>query len=194
MRISSFQAGSSYPFVRGVVLALAFLLDIPIASAQAPGGDAAIPGRKNIRVEVQVVAVAQEVATALMARLLDKSKVEEGCLEIQTLLHSGKARLMAWPIIIVQPGEKGLAESADEIRYLVEYNPNPPKVQEVVNGVLSDVAPEKFHTENPGFKLEAAGTIQEDGKTIELEILPTWTALTGSRKIDLEPLDGLSNA
>jgi hypothetical protein len=194
MRSTLLQAGTSYQLVCGEVLAVALLLEGRIASAQVPGGDPANPRPENIRVEVQVVDVDQEVATALMARLLDKSKVEEVCLEIQALLGSGKARLMAWPIVIVHPGEKGLAESADEIRYVVEHNPDAPKVQEVVNGVVSEVAPEKFHTENPGFKLEVTGTVQDNGKTIELEILPTWTALRGSRKIDLEPLDGLANA
>src|SRR4051812_27913954 len=62
----------------------------------------------NIVIELQVVAIPQELAPAMIGEMMDEQKIDAAYARLQDLLTKGTAKLMAWPILTCESGLRGL--------------------------------------------------------------------------------------
>jgi Flp pilus assembly secretin CpaC len=152
----------------------------------------------NIRIEMQVVAIPQEQAMPLVADMMDKKKVEAANTKIQDLLTKGVGKLIAWPIVTTQSGQRAVVENIDEFRYATEYDPptvsftqgvntaEPVKVAPKADVTHLEAVPTGFETRNTGVTLEVEPALLPDGKTIKLDMVPEHVRLKGMKKITIE--------
>jgi hypothetical protein len=173
---------------------------ISIAAVAADPSDAILVGavaperQINVRIELQVVAIPEEVAIPLAADLLNKSKIEAANTKIQGLLAKGVAKLIAWPIITTKSGQRAVVESIDEFRYATDYEgpqavsaSTPEGTQPVkVDVTHLDASPTAFETRNTGVTLEVEPVLSKDGKKIDLNLVPQHVMLKGMNKITVE--------
>jgi len=152
----------------------------------------------NIRIEMQIVAVPEELAMPLAADLMDKKKIEAAYAKIQELLTKGVAKLIAWPIVTTKSGQRAVVEAIDEFRYATEYDP--PTVSftpaaDVTEATIvrpkADVThlegiPTAFETRNTGVTMEVEPVLSPDGKTIDLNLVPQHVLLKGLKKVTIE--------
>ncbi len=149
----------------------------------------------NIRVELQVVTLPQEIAVPLVAELMDEKTIEPAYVKVQGLLGKGAGKLIGWPIITTTVGQRAVSENNDEFRYATEYSA--PAVAVISNGVIVDQTktepkpgeplpstilastPMAFETRNTGVTLEVEPFITPDGKHISLTLVPQHVRLKG---------------
>jgi hypothetical protein len=178
-----------------LALLLACAFSRAVADVTVPA-DAAL--KPNVRIEVQIVAIPEAIAIPLTTELKDKAKIEGACAKVQELLDKGVGKLIGWPIVTTRSGQRAVIEAVKEIRYATEFSP--PTVQ-VQPGVPIDakvkVAPEvdltalegvpaTFETRNAGVTFEVEPVLADDGKTIELNLVPQHVRLDGYHKTELE--------
>lgn len=147
----------------------------------------------NIRVEVQMVAVPQAKALELLPNLRDAGSIDGAFSEIQKMIASGDARLLAWPEVVGKSGQRMVTESIDEVRYATDLaaqpapaakNEAPP--QPKAEGAPVDegsAVPSAFETRNTGATLEVEATATPDGRAIELNLVPQFVGLAGFKAI-----------
>jgi len=188
-----------------IVCLLAFSLMMAVASGDPAAGQAAPvtearrPERlMNVRIELQIVAIPEEVAMPLIADLMKKEKIEAANTKIQDLLTKGVAKLIAWPIITTKSGQRAVVEAIDEFRYATEYDPPTVSFTPAANVTeatevkpKADVThlegiPSAFETRNTGVTLEVEPVLSDDGKTIDLNMVPQHVRLKGLKKITIE--------
>jgi hypothetical protein len=98
---------------------IAFSADDVGLAAQPVAG----PPQPNVRIELQVVAIPEQIGFPLAAEMKQKEKIEAANTRIQELLAKGTAKLIGWPIIITRSGQRAVSEGIKEIRYADEYEP-----------------------------------------------------------------------
>ncbi len=152
----------------------------------------------NIRIEMQVVTVPEEIALPLAGELLDEKKIEPAYAKIQELLAKGTAKLVGWPIVTTRSGDKAIVEAIDEIRYATEYDPptvsftpgvktdETVKIEPKADVTLFDAVPTTFETRNAGVTLEVEPVLSPDAKTIKLNLVPQHVRLKGFQKVTVE--------
>ena len=151
----------------------------------------------NIRIEMQVVAVPEKIAIALVPDLKSKEKIEAANAHIQEMLAKGTAKLIGWPIMSTHNGQRAVIEAIKEIRFATEYHPptvnvsevsaDPPaKVTPSVDVTTFEAFPNAFETRNTGVTLEVEPIVSPDGKTIDLNIVPQHVRLKGFNKVTIE--------
>ncbi|MBC7820679.1 MAG: hypothetical protein IAG10_27660, partial [Planctomycetaceae bacterium] len=114
----------------------------------------------NIRIEMQVVAVPEELAVPLVAELMDEAKAEPAYAKIQELLAKGVATLLGWPMVTTKSGQRAVVEAIDEIRFATGYSPptinfrsnvsttEPVKIEPRADVTLFEGIPSSFETRN----------------------------------------------
>jgi Flp pilus assembly secretin CpaC len=176
------------------------LLGIPLLMAQE---EFKIESAKsNILVEMQIVAIPRDIATPLIRDLMEKEKIEAAYLRIQELLEKKTAKLIGWPMVTTQSGQRGVIEAIQEFRYATEYSPGvvdfyvpegagaavgpykklPPEIDQTqFNGT-----PTAFETRNIGVTFEVQPTLSADEKTIAMTIVPQHIRLNKMTKSTVE--------
>lgn len=152
----------------------------------------------NIRIEVQVVAIPQEVAVPLVQELMNTSKVEPAYNRIQDMLVKGTAKLIGWPMVTTQAGQRATVEAVNEFRYAREFAPGAvgiylttpegkiTKQPDQVSGVELPAVPAAFETRNVGVTLEVEPVLEADQKTIHLNLVPSHVRLKAMNKVTIE--------
>ena len=152
----------------------------------------------NIRIEMQVVAIPDEIAVPLVAEMMDEKKIETAYVTIQDLLAKGTAKLIGWPLVTTRSGEKAVVEAVDEIRYATEYDApavsftpgvnatETVKIEPKVDVTVFAGIPATFETRNTGVTLEVEPTLSSDAKTIALSLVPQHVRLKGYNKVAVE--------
>ena len=152
----------------------------------------------NVRIEMQIVAIPDEIAVPLVTELMDEKKIESAYAKIQVLLAKGTAKLIGWPIVTTKPGQKAIVEAVDEIRYATEYDPptvsftpnvktsEPVKIEPKADMTLFEGIPKTFETRNTGVTLEVEPVLSPDAKMIALSVATQHVRLKGFNKITLE--------
>lgn len=152
----------------------------------------------NIRIEVQVVAIPQEVAIPLIPELMNASKTEPAYQQIQDMLVKGTAKLIGWPMVTTLPGQRATVEAVNELRYATEFAPGAvgvyltspegkiTKQPDQISGVDLQAVPQAFETRNVGVTLEVEPVLDEDQKTIHLNIVPGHVRLKAMNKVTIE--------
>lgn len=202
------RAGDSTPFfhlsfsnaMKRLLLAFALVLLAVSGAALSAEPEHAQPATDspNIRIELQVVAIPEQIGIQLATEMKSKDKIEAAHARIQQMLAKGTAKLIGWPIVTTRSGMRAVIEDIKEIRYATEYhpptvsiNPNTPvepaiKVAPTVDVVTFEGVPSAFETRNTGVTLEVEPVLKEDGKAIDLNIVPQHVRLEGFHKITIE--------
>jgi Flp pilus assembly secretin CpaC len=180
------------------VFALSLLTISSEALSEEPAPAQAAAPLPNIRIELQVVAVPEQIGLPLAAEMKSKDQIEAANTRIQQMLAKGTAKLIGWPIVTTHSGIRAVVEDIQELRYATEYvpptvsvSPNMPtdstiKVVPSVDVTTFEGVPSAFETRNTGVTLEVEPVLKEDGKTIELNIVPQHVRLKEFRKIIVE--------
>jgi len=133
----------------------------------------------------------------MIPSLMNEAQIDAAYQKIQEMLASGDARLIAWPLITTQSGQRAQNEAIDEIRYATEYSPptvsftpNASVEKPITADVNVDVSqlkaiPKSFETRNVGVTLEVEPVLLPDGK-IAVNLVPQHVLLLGSNKISVE--------
>jgi type II secretory pathway component GspD/PulD (secretin) len=152
----------------------------------------------NVRIEMQVVAIPEEIGVPLITELMDEQKIESAYARIQELLAKGKAQLLGWPIVTTHSGQRAVVEAIDEIRYATEFDPptvsftpsvnaaETIKIEPKADVTLFEAIPTTFETRNVGITLEVEPEVSADGKTIKLLAVPQHVRLKGYHKVTVE--------
>ncbi len=152
----------------------------------------------NIRVEMQVVAIPDEIAVPLVAEMMDEKKIEAAYVKIQDLLAHGMAKLIGWPFVTTRSGDRAVVEAVDEIRYATKYDPptvsfapgvnatDTVKIEPKVDVTVFEGIPAEFETRNTGVTLEVEPTLSPDAKTITVNLRPQHVRLKGYNKVSVE--------
>ncbi len=180
------------------ILAL-LLFTSPLLIAQESKTESAKP---NIFVEMQIVAIPRDMAMPLVRDLMDKEKIEPAYLRIQDLLDKKTAKLVGWPMVTTQNGQRAVIEAIEEFRYATEYAPGiidfyvpegngaavgpykklPPEIEQTqFNGT-----PTAFETRNTGVAFEVEPTLSADERTITMTVVPQHITLKEMTKSTVE--------
>lgn len=179
--------------MKRLFLLLFVLVFLPISATR--GAEKRI---MNVRIELQVVAIPEDLAMPLIADLMAKEKIDPAYVTIQDLLARGAAQLVGWPIITTQSGQRAVIEAIDEIRFPTKFSPPiisftpdvdtkvPVKIEPKVDLTQIDAVPVEFETRNNGVTLEVEPVLAGDGKTISLNLVPQHVRLDGYQKMTIE--------
>ena len=100
--------------------------------------------------------------------------------QLQTLAQAGKARLVALTALSSKSGQRSVVESADEVRYPMEFSP-PSRMED-------SAFPVAWGTRDAGDLLELEATRREDeSDSINLNIVPRTVRLEGFDEIVTDP-------
>jgi Flp pilus assembly secretin CpaC len=172
-----------------LISSLTLLLGTAFIAAEEPA--------PNIRVELQVVQLPQEVALPLIPGLMNEAEIDATYQKIQELLASGAAKLIAWSVITTQGGQRAQFEAVDEIRFASEYSPptvsftpSASVAKPISAEVKVDVSqlmaiPKSSETRHTGVTLEVEPVLLPDGR-IAINLVPQHVLLLGSNKISVE--------
>ncbi len=162
--------------MRGVIVGFACLLLV-----KASGG--ADPPAANLRVDVQMVSVSPAVAVSLVPALRDEKTVEEAYAKVQTMIARDEAKLLGWPMVCTRSGFRAVSETNEEMRHDTEPDSvHPPQNFESgfqpfnwrrvdMTPMWGPHIPVAFETANLGPTLDVEPTVDEDGRTVGLNIV-----------------------
>jgi len=171
------------------------LLEAPCVLAQEgrPGS-----ANTNIFVEMQIVAIPKDIAVPLARDLMDKEKIEGAWLRIQELLDKKTAKLIGWPMVTTQSGQRAVFEAIEEFRYASEYLPGVidfyssdekgavTKLPANIERTQFNGTPSNFETRNIGVTLEVEPTLSADEKTVAMDIVPQHIVLKEMTRTSVE--------
>jgi hypothetical protein len=148
---------------------------------------AQVPEAPVVRVEVQMVSMPLEKGLPLLPNLRDTGSIEGAFSQIQKMIAAGEATLVGWPEVVTKSGQRAATEDIQEVRYATEFDPQPtptpsngaektaPKPAEPPHGGAP--VPTAFETRNTGATLEVEPVIGPDGKTIDVNLAPSYVRL-----------------
>jgi hypothetical protein len=154
--------------MRPITIALAASLAMPALAGAADYNP-------NLRVCVQFVEVPHPVLTELLAGPDTAGPVLHD--KALALAKDGTVKLLETCVVMCRSGQKATVESICEIMFPTEYEPPripgqlpppPPPRKPSVRPNLFDA----FETRNTGTTLEVEPTLSEDGKIIDLRLVP----------------------
>ncbi len=139
---------------------------------------------KIVRVQVEYIEVAHETMTELLSE--PKTSADDTPLraKLQGLVKEGKAKVIETQMVTARSGQKAMTESVHEFIYPIEYvAPQVPcgmgdKASPPPKAPLTPVA---WETRNLGSTLEIEPTVGENGKVIDLRLLPMLLYHTGNK-------------
>ncbi len=143
----------------------------------------------NVRVEVLMVAMPQEMALDFLPELNDRARCEAAFIKILAAIKDKKATLTGYPMLETLDGNRAVAESNVEVRYPTEFfSPATPQKgyelaqtskDKAVEAAADNAIPAVFETRNTGPMLEVAPIVLEKGDRITMQIAPSRTELLG---------------
>jgi hypothetical protein len=182
------------PFSIVVLLAVAV-----ICRAKEPAPDASQSAPlAMVRVEWQVVAVPEALAVPIV-RAFDQPQTNAAAYDkLQKLLEKGSAKLLGWPIITTQSGNRAITESVREFRFPTGFDSGAVEVfVDEKDGKFTDitsnrsalevpVTPVEYETRNLGMTLEVEPAISPDFKSVEMQFSLQHVRLVSVRKVTVE--------
>jgi hypothetical protein len=141
--------------------------------------EAAKHAKWTVRVDVQMISMEQERALALLPDLEsgDEKKLDAGWAKLQAMIASKEATLVAWPMVALMDGGRSVAETIVEKKYPTEFDPplepqnaGAPPVSD--KPIVESAVPLAFEVRNTGVTIEIQASVLDDGKRINLDIVP----------------------
>ncbi|HEV7869188.1 MAG TPA: hypothetical protein VGO90_15985 [Chthoniobacteraceae bacterium] len=133
----------------------------------------------QVRTNLLMVSVPQPIALELLPSLRDGSKIEATSQRLVQMIARKEARLIAWPEVVTQSGQRALTEGILEERYATEFG-----LRKAADGFRppakpdsADLAPTAFETRNTGTTLEVEAVVAPDGGSILVSLVPQHVAL-----------------
>jgi len=77
----------------------------------------------DIRIELQIVAIPEDLELPLVADFLRKDRVEAAHGKIQELLAQKRAKLIGWSMVTTRSGQRAVVEAVNEIYFPQEFDP-----------------------------------------------------------------------
>src|SRR5687768_5664891 len=103
-----------------------FLPCLAAVAVAALSVSAQSPLTSNVRVEVQMVSMPLEKGLPLLPNLRDPDSIEGAFSQIQKMIATGVATLIAWPAVATTPGQRAVTEDIEEVRYPSEFSEHKP--------------------------------------------------------------------
>jgi type II secretory pathway component GspD/PulD (secretin) len=125
----------------------------------------------------------------LLPNLRDAGSIEGAFSQIQKMIASGEATLIARPTVVTKSGQRAVTEDIQEVRYPSQFGPHHPPAASTGDGAKkpdpeSNAAarggapiPTEFETRNTGATLEVEPVLSPDGKTIDINLVPQHVRL-----------------
>jgi hypothetical protein len=183
------------PLLRGALVACFWfaLTQVPHAQTATPEYDPLgefdeLP--KQVRVQVEFIELSHEQLTELMFGPEPPAKDGELRKQVAQLIKDGKASVLETLLCTAKSGQKATSESIEEFIYPTEYEPaelpQTVHVKDVEDeATRRDLAtgptPTAFDTRNLGSTLEIEPTLSENGKLIDLRLVPEIVYHVGNR-------------
>ena len=127
--------------------------------------------RWSICVDMQVVSIAPDATLSFVSALRGPRESDEAFKKLQTMIESGEATLVAWPVSWARDGETSFSETDLELRYLSEFEP-PQSPQNFGSGPEFHASPvgllPSIDSRNSGVTLEIRPRVSLDGAWIDL--------------------------
>lgn len=150
------------------------------------------PEPKLAQVQVEFVEMSHEALTKLLFLAKptspDATKLRE---QVQEMVAKNEATVLETQLVVAKSSQKGTAESIHEFIYPTEWQPpqlpggvdaakkpDPPVLSSAFP--FNPATPTAYDTRNVGSTLEIEPTISEDGKTIEVRLVPELIWHTGN--------------
>lgn len=140
----------------------------------------------SVRLDVQMVSVSMAEARNLVPALENGKTADAAWTRLEAMIARGEAKLLAWPVLWLQNGVRGTAESVQEVRYATEFDP--PQFPNIFGrGPLifpnwGPRSPTAFETRDVGSTFEATPTVEQDGQVVALDCVSQFVRLTGFRE------------
>lgn len=167
-----------------VIGAFCFCLPLSVAHAEEKKEAPLDPTAAQIRVQVEFIDLSHEQLTELMFGTKPAANDVELRKQLAQLVKDGKAKVMETLLCTGRSGQKSTSESIEEFIYPTEYEPasfaDEGKKQEPGKTETADAGkrealgptPTAFETRNLGSTVEIEPTVSDDGKTIDLRLIP----------------------
>lgn len=161
---------------------------------------------KVIQTTVELIEVPFAEATRMLYREKLGKEGDKLRAELQKLVDEGKATMLDTLFVTSRSSQKSTAESIREVIYPTEYEPaeipaevsvdketavTPEKIK-LLEALMTPATPTAFETRNTGGTLEVEPTLSEDGRIIDLRLVPELVFDTG-RQIYHKRKDSLGN-
>lgn len=142
------------------------------------------PTAAQIRVQVEFIDLSHEQLTELMFGSKPAANDVDLRKQVAQLVKDGKAKVMETLLCTGRSGRKSSTESIEEFIYPTEYEPasfadegkkqEPGKTESADSGKREALGPTPtaFETRNLGSTVEIEPTVSDDGKTIDLRLIP----------------------
>jgi len=160
-----------------------------------------------VQIQVEFIEIPHIAATKLLFGTRPKtSDATPLRTKLQELLEKNEAKLLDTQLVVAKSGQKATAESIAEFIYPTEYEaagppapprqasdqkPAPPKEQERPFDPVK-LIPTAFDTRNVGSTLEVEPSLADDGKTVDLRLVPELIWCSGNT-VWQETKDALGN-
>lgn len=141
-------------------------------------GVSAAEQAQHVRVSLQFIELSHPVLTELLAG--NETGGSSLYAKAVSLTKEGKAKILDSSVVTGRSGEKLTLESIREEIYPTEYEPPglpcgglpPSSPDDPTNPMYR--SPTAFETRNTGTTFEVEATIEDDGKSIGLHLVPEW--------------------
>lgn len=182
------------PVLHGVVVACSIWCVSSFAHAEEKKAKAVQSGAPQVRIQVEFIDVPHEQLTGLMFG--EKPAANDGELrkQVELLVKDGKATIAETMICVTRSGQKAITESIEEFIYPTEYEPAEISIEssskekdakepakEVVRDNATGPTPTAFETRNLGSTMEIEPTLSDDGKSVDLRIVPEMVHHVGNQ-------------
>lgn len=182
------------PVLHGVVIACFIGCFSGLAHAQEKKAKSVLGDIPQVRVQVEFIDVPHEQLTELMFG--EKPAANDGELrkQVAQLVKDGKATIAETMICVTRSRQKATTESIEEFIYPTEYEPAEISIEssskekdtkepakEVVRDNATGPLPTAFETRNLGSTMEIEPTLSDDGKTVDLRIVPEMVHHVGNQ-------------
>lgn len=131
----------------------------------------------RIRMDVQMVSIPVAEAGRLVPAFLNRKTANDAWTRLQVMITKGEAKLIGWPVVWTQNGQRGVSESITEHRDPTQppppNYPQPipaPQTPPWIGPTWGPWTPSAFETRNTGCTLEAEPIVEEDRKVISLNL------------------------
>lgn len=140
-----------------------------------------LPAR--VRVDVQMVAVAQREAARLIPAFANPRLAGEAWNRLQEMIARNEATLVAWPIVWLQDGEEGFDTSDEELRYPTEmFDIHGMWSRPILSPTWDPFTPTAFATRNLGPRLDAQVDVEPGGQVVAVDFDVKFVRLVGQRE------------
>ena len=139
---------------------------------------------KIVRVQVEYIEVPHETMTALLSDPRTSTNDTPLRSKLQELVKEGKGKMLETQIVTARSGQKAMSESVHEFIYPIDYvAPEVPcgNGDKATPPPKAPLTPVAWETRNLGSTLEIEPTVGENGKVVDLRLLPMLLYHTGNK-------------